>query len=101
MNPDTQIWARLPSEIHEYFFRHVLAGERRAKQDLTTLLYEGLYAECRRRNIPATWSAENRQLIHEVVSQLNFTGNHHDDSPDRSRCPVDPAAQHQAQPAGG
>jgi hypothetical protein len=93
---DTRVWARLPAEIHEYFFRHVLAGEYAAKQDLTALLYEALYAECRRRNIPATWSTENRQLIHEVVSQLNFTGNHHDDQSDRSRCSAAPTPQHQA-----
>ena len=92
MNPDTRVYARLPAEIHEYFFREVCAGERRAKQNLTTLLYEALYAECRRRNIPATWSIENSQLVHELASQLN----HHDDSPDRSRCPADPAPEHQA-----
>jgi hypothetical protein len=88
---NTQIWARLPAEVHEYFFRKVLAGERRAKQDLTTLFYQALYAECQRRNIPATWSTENSHLVHEVAAQLNF--NH---EPDRSRCPADPAPEHQA-----
>lgn len=92
---DTRVFVRLPAEIHEYFFRHVLAGERGARQDLTTLFYQALHAECLRRNIPPTWTADNRQLIYEIASQLNFTGNH-DDSPDRSRCPVDPAPEHQA-----
>ena len=44
-----RVWAKLPPEIHEYFFRHVLAGEHRAKQDLTTQFYQALYDECRRR----------------------------------------------------
>ena len=55
------------------FFRGPLAGEHKAKQDLTTLFYQALYAECQRRNIPPTWSAENSQLVHEVAAQLTFT----------------------------
>ena len=94
MTRSTRVWARLPAEVHTYFFRGPLAGEHRAKQDLTTLFYQALYAECQRRNIPSTWSTENSQLVHEVASQLTFTGN--DDSPpDRSRCPADPAPEHQ------
>jgi hypothetical protein len=94
---ENRVWGRLPDEIYQYFFRGVLAGEHRAKEGLTNHLYQALYAECRRRNIPPTWSVENSQLVHEVASQLTFTTTSNDDSqPDRSRCAADPAPQHQA-----
>jgi hypothetical protein len=96
VNPDTRVWARLPSEIHEYFFRHVLAGEHRVKQDLTTLFWQALYTECQRRNIPASWSMENSQLVHEVASQLTFSTGNDDSQPDRSRCSADPIVEHPA-----
>ena len=97
MTSSTRVWARLPAEIYNYFFRGPLAGEHKAKQSLTSFFYLALYAECQRRNIPPTWSAENSQLVHEVASQLTFTtaGNHDDNQPDRSRCSADPAPEHQ------
>jgi hypothetical protein len=70
----TRVWARLPPEIYDYLFRQVLAGERRAKQDLTAEFYRKLYDECQRRGIPATWSLENAELIEGVMSKLNFNG---------------------------
>ena len=97
MTMSTLVWARLPAEIFNYFFRGPLAGEHKVKQDLTTHFYQALYAECQRRNIPPTWSLENSQLVHEVASQLTFTATGHDDSqPDRSRCSAPPAPEHQA-----
>jgi hypothetical protein len=69
-----RVWARLPPEIHDYFFRRVLAGEHRAKQDLTAEFYRKLYDECQRRRIPATWSIESAELIADMMSKLNFNG---------------------------
>jgi len=88
----TRVWAKLPLEVHEYFFRRVLAGEHRAKQDLTTQFYTALYNECQRRNIPAAWSIENTQLIAGIMSNLNFNDT------ERSRRPLDSSAQHQEEP---
>jgi hypothetical protein len=78
----TRVWAKLPLEIHEYFFRRVLAGEHRVKQDLTAEFYKKLYDECRRRGIPATWSNENAELIQGLMANLNFN------EPDGSRRPA-------------
>jgi hypothetical protein len=90
----TRVWAKLTPEIHEYFFRKVLAGEHRAKHDLTTQFFTALYNECRRRNIPAAWNIENTQLIADIMSRLNF-----DNESDRSRRPPNQAAQHEGEPS--
>ena len=73
----TRVWAKLPLEIHEYFFRRVLAGEHRAKQDLTTQFYRALYEECQRRKIPAAWATDNSALIADIMSHLNFNDQPH------------------------
>ena len=73
----TRVWAKLPLEIHEYFFRRVLAGEHRAKQDLTAQFYRALYEECQRRKIPAAWAADNSALIAVIMSHLNFNDQPH------------------------
>lgn len=86
----TRVWAKLPLEVHEYFFRRVLAGEHKAKQDLTTQFFTALYNECQRRNIPAAWSIKNTQLIADIMANLNFN-----DLTERSRCPLDSSAQHE------
>src|SRR6267142_1773591 len=85
----TRVWAKLTPEIHEYFFRKVLAGEHRAKQDLTTAFYTALYNECQRRAIPAAWNIENTQLIADIMSNINFNDT------ERSRCPLDSPAEHE------
>jgi hypothetical protein len=89
----TRVWAKLPLEIHEYFFRRVLAGEHRAKHDLTTQFFTALYNECQRRNIPAAWNNENIQLIADIMANLNFN-----DDTERSRRPLDSSAQHEEEP---
>jgi hypothetical protein len=72
MSTSTRVWAKLSPEIHEYFFRKVLAGEHRAKQELTAQFFTALYQECHRSNIPAAWSPENTQAIQQIMSRLNF-----------------------------
>ena len=68
----TRVWATLPLEIYDYFFRGVLAGEHRAKQELTTRFYRALYEECQRRKIPAAYARDNSALIADIMSHLNF-----------------------------
>jgi hypothetical protein len=67
-----RVWASLPSEIHEYFFRRVLAGETHAKQDLTRQFYLALYEECHRRKIPETWHTDNPGAVKLIMADLNF-----------------------------
>lgn len=92
----TRVWAKLPLEVHEYFFRRVLAGEHKAKQDLTKQFFTALYDECQRRSIPAAWSIENTQLIADIMSNLNFN-----DDPERSRRPLDSSAEHEEESTSG
>ena len=82
------MWANLPVEIHEYFFRRLLAGEHRAKQELTKQFYVALYDECRRRGLRAAWSSENTQVIQEMMANLNFN------EPDRARHTPPAATKH-------
>jgi hypothetical protein len=89
---NTRVWCKLPQHIHEYFFRKVLAGEHRAKQELTASFYEALYAECIRRGIPAGWDVDSARKIQTVMSNLNFN--------DQRRTTNQPA-KHQAQPTSG
>ena len=79
----TKVWAKLPLEVHEYFFRRVLAGEHRAKQDLTAQFYRALYEECQRRQIPPTWATDNSALIAGIMSNLNFNATPANDQPQR------------------
>lgn len=91
---NTRVWARLDPEIHEYLFRHVLAGNHGARQELTTQFFAALYAECQRRKIPPAWSAESAEAIQSIMSHLNFN------ETDRSRCPLDSTTKHQGEPFG-
>jgi hypothetical protein len=89
----TRVWAKLPVELHEYFFRHVLAGEHRVKQDLIIQFFTALKNECQRRNIPTVWSIENPQLVYDIMANLNFNND-----TERSRRPLDSSAQHEEEP---
>jgi hypothetical protein len=56
MNDDplnTKLWSNVPSEIYEYFFRKIYAGDRGIKQQLINLFFEALYQECKRRGFKA------------------------------------------------
>jgi hypothetical protein len=81
-----RVWATLPPKIYEYFFRGVLAGEYRAKQDLTKQFYCALYDECQRRGINAAWNDQNAKIIQGIMANLNFN------EPNGSRCPAPAAA---------
>src|SRR5258705_13304092 len=94
---NTRVWAKLSPEIHEYFFRKVLAGEQGAKQGLTIQFFTALYNECQHRRVPPTWSVENTQLIADIMSKLNFN----DDFPERPRCPANTLTQHKEEPPCG
>jgi hypothetical protein len=91
LNLNTRVWCKLPPDIHEYFFRKVLAGEHRAKQDLTLQFYTALYNECLNRRIPADWDLDSIARVQQVMSDLNFN--------EQRRSHHSPA-KHQAQPAG-
>jgi hypothetical protein len=91
LNLNTRVWCKLPPDIHEYFFRKVLAGEHRAKQELTLQFYTALYNECLNRRIPADWDLDSIARVQQVMSDLNFN---------EQRRPHHSPAKHQAQPAG-
>jgi hypothetical protein len=93
---NTRVWARLDPEVHTYFFRQVLANDRGARQELTAEFFTELYHECLRREIPPRWSADARDLIREIMSNLNFN-----DETNRSRRAPYLPAQHQREPFGG
>ena len=92
---NTRVWARLDPEVHEYLFRKVLANDHGARQELTAEFFTELYHECRRRQIPPTWSADARDLIQDIMSNLNF------DETNRSRRSPYLPPQHQREPFGG
>ena len=77
MNRPNRVWATLPAEIHEYFFRKLLAGETRAKQELTREFYAKLYEECRRQKLPAVWHVDNVHIIQTIMTKLNFNDGPH------------------------
>ena len=71
-----RVWATLPENVYEYFFRRVLASEHRAKQQLTREFYAKLYEECQRRELPAVWSVDNVQSVQAIMRRLNFNEPH-------------------------
>ena len=88
MTASTRVWAKLPLEVHSYFFRFVLAGEHSAKQDITSYFYQALYNECLKRGIHPTWSPDNMEAVRTILNELNF-----------NERPTDPPpTEHQAQP---
>lgn len=88
MPASTRVWAKLRLQVHNYFFRYVLAGEHSAKQDITAYFYEALYNECLRRGIAAQWSPSNMEAVRTILNELNFN----------ERSTDSPPTEHQAQP---
>jgi len=86
-----KIWAQLPHEIYEYFFRKIFAGDRGIKQRLINQFFEALHNECKRQHIKAEWSPESGEAVREIMTNLTFHAH-------RSRRALNSPAQHQAQP---
>lgn len=68
-----KVYCTISEPIFRYFFRHVLAGRRGAPQNLLSVFFLKLHAECLRRNIPEVWDPSNEQLIADILADLNFS----------------------------
>lgn len=68
-----RVWANMDPKIYDYFFHHVLTGDRGAKQALINIFFEKLYEHCMFvENIPPHWDVDNEARVAAVVSRLNF-----------------------------
>lgn len=73
--PVEWVHSKLPSEIFNYFFRHVLVGKDGKRQILIQTFFKKLYDECVAAGIEPVWDINNEHRVAEILSRLNFTTN--------------------------
>lgn len=68
-----QITGKISKDVHRYFIRHVLAGDRGCIQGMISKFFEQLHLYCRDTAlIPEIYDEDNERRIAIILSQLNF-----------------------------
>lgn len=78
-NPDAacgqsveRVQANIDRKIFNYFFRHVLAGDRGNRQALISTFFQKFYAACVAAGIAQTYDPDNESKLITVLGRLNF-----------------------------
>lgn len=68
------IWLRISTDLDNYLFRHVLAGEYGAKVNIAATLFNHLHQYCLTIGLPPVWNIDekNPERIARILSRTNF-----------------------------
>lgn len=68
------VCGRIDRNIFNYFFKHVLPGDRGPRQAIIATLFQRFYEACLTEGIAPGWNPDesNERRVNEILQRLNF-----------------------------